>query len=155
MLKSILCLLIFAGSTQVDTFKKEMEPLQSGVNTAVTSTSATFTSSGQSKATYLEGYGVIVVSEVVLEPPVNIFGSPKTSDQVKTIVAQRYQQLKDRLSVLLKQQIVKTGSVGPTESMAFIVHLSNYTRADVPDLPKQLVIMVKKDAPDQIKLQEY
>src|ERR1019366_9233795 len=149
MLKSILCLLMFVGSTQTDAFKREMTPLQNSVDTIVSSTGARFMGSDGSKATYLDGYGVVVVLEVMLEPPSNPFGPSKT-DQVKTIVGQRRQQLEGKISDLLKQQVTKMESVGPTESMAVIVHILNVTRADVPDLPKQLVLSVKKDAPDQI-----
>jgi len=154
MLKTILCLLMFAGSTQTDAFKKEMTPLQNSVDTVVSSTGARFMGSEGSKATYLEGYGVVVVLEVMLEPPSGPFG-PTRGDQVKTIVSQRRQQLESKLSDLLKQQVTKMESVGPTESLAVIVHILNVTRADVPDLPKQLVLSVKKEAPDQISIKEY
>jgi hypothetical protein len=155
MLKSILCLLMFAGSTQTDAFKKEITPIQNSVDTVVSSTGARFMGSDGSKATYLEGYGVVVVLEVMLEPPSNPFGAPKSGDQVRTVVGQRRQQLEGKLSDLLKQQVTKMESVGPTESMAVIVHILNVTRADVPDLPKQLVLSVKKDTPDQINIREF
>ena len=155
MWQSILCLLLLSGAPQADAvFKKEMAPLQGAVNAAVVATGATvFT---DPKATHLDNYGVIVVVEVMLEPPPSpaILFSPKT-DTVKVAVAQRYSDLKSRVSELLKQQITKAESIGPNESMAIIVHLVNATRADVPDLPAQLVVSIKKSDPTRVSVKEF
>ncbi len=78
MLNSILCLLMFAsGATmQVDTFKKEMAPLQGAVDSVMGAAGARVMS--ESKATYLDGYGVVVTLQVVLEQsPQSFYPEPR------------------------------------------------------------------------------
>ena len=106
-----------------------------------------------SRATSLDGYGIVVVLEVMLEQPPNPFSSVKAPDEVRTVVGKRRKEITDKLSDLLKARI-KTASISPAESIAVIVHLLNATRADVPDLPNQLVLSVRKAAPDQIRVRE-
>jgi hypothetical protein len=55
----------------------------------------------------------------------------------------------------LKQRVLKTDSVGATESLTVVVHMLNVTRADVPDLPTQFVFSVRKDAPTQVNIKEF
>ena len=153
MLKSILCLLLVAGSAQVDAFKKEMDPLQKSVETTVTPLVARVFSSP--KATYIDSIGVIVSVEVMLEQPQNPFGAAKSAEQVKTVVNQRRKDLREKLTELLKVQVAKSTSVADTESMAVIVHLLPTTRADVGEQPTQLVLSVKKSAPTQVNVREF
>jgi hypothetical protein len=152
MMKSIVYLLMFAAISQVDVLKKEMVPLQDAVDTVVTSSGARIMSN--SKAGYLEGYGIVVTMEVALEQPPNIFSKVKSSQELKASVAQRRKGIKEKLGELLKQRVVKA-ELAATESMAIIVHLMNTTPNDVPDLPSQVVISVKKDAPGQVNVREY
>ena len=154
MLKVIPLLLILAGAPQQDAaFKKEMGPLQDAVQGVVTASVARVMS--DPKAAYLEGYGVVVAMEVALEQPPNIFSKVKSGPELRSSIAQRRKDIKDKLGELLKQRIVKTDSIGAAESLSVIVHLMNTTPNDVPDLPRQLVITVKKDAPGQVNIREY
>src|ERR1051326_4272327 len=130
LLKPILCLLLTAAATQVDVFKKEMAPLQNSVDAAVAGTGAQVMSN--SKATYLEGYGVIVVLEITLERPRSPFDSVKTPDAIRTTVTNRQKDVTTKLSELLKERIGKTESLGATDSLAFIFHILNTNPADVP-----------------------
>jgi len=153
MWPSILCLLALVAAPQSDSFTKEMLPLQTAVNAALTKTGATVMTAP--KATYLDDYGVIVVAEVMLEPPPSpavLFSSRPPS--VKAEVLQRFKDLKDKLSELATQQIAKSESVGATESLAVVVHLLNSTRADTPELPAQVVVSVKKASPTQVNVKE-
>jgi len=152
MFESILCVLLLAVNPQ-DSFKKEMGPLQEAIDGLVQSTGARIMTS--SRAAYLEGYGIAVALEVALEQPPNIFSKMKTGAELRASVAQRRKDIKDKLSEWLKQRIVKTESVGATESISIVVHLMNTTPNDVPDLPAQFVISVKKDAPGQVTVREY
>src|SRR5215831_8563748 len=142
-LKSVLCLLLAGGFTQVDTiFKKEMVPLQSAVDVAITSTGSRIMNSP--KATYLPDYGVIVVVEVALEAPPNPFDGFKTSEAAKKNINTRYKDLTTKLSDLVKEQVAKTDSVAATESLSVVVHILNSNPAAMPNLPSQLVITMKK-----------
>ncbi len=152
MLISILCLLLFAGTPQVDAFKKEMIPLQTAVETAVSPVVARIYSL---KVSYLDDYGIVVSMDVALELPPNPFSTPRTSEQVKATVTQRRKDLQNRLSDVLKTQIVKSASIEDSESLAVIVHLLPTTRADAGDQPTQLVLSVKKASPTQVKVSGF
>ena len=72
LMKWLIVLLVAAGpqsAPQLDVFKKDMVPLQSAVDSLVTSTGAQVTPSGRSHAAYIEGYGVIVTLEIAFEAP--------------------------------------------------------------------------------------
>jgi hypothetical protein len=153
MLNSVLCLLMFASSMQVDTFKKEMVPLQGAVDSVMSATGARVMS--ESKATYLDSYGIIVTLQVVLEQPPNPFTRAKTTAEIRSTVDQRRKDLEDKISDLLKQRIAKTDSIGASDSLTVIVYLLNTTPADVPDLPTQIIMNVKKDAPAQVNIREF
>ena len=56
---------------------------------------------------------------------------------------------------LARAEYTLTDSVGATESLTVVVHMLNVTRADVPDLPTQFVISVRKDAPTQVIIKEF
>jgi hypothetical protein len=142
-LKSVLCLLLAGGFAQTDTiFKKEMGPLQSAVDVAITSTGSRIMSSP--RATYLDDYGVLVSVEVALEAPPNPFDGFKTSDATRKAVNTRYKDLTTKLADLVKEQVAKIDSVGATESLSVVVYILNANPADAPNLPSQLVITMKK-----------
>jgi hypothetical protein len=154
MLKTILCLLMLTGSSQTDTFRKEMAPLQSDIDAAVESTGAhVFTNA---KAAYLDNYGIVVMLEVMLDGTRNpLFTAQRTRDQVRAIMNQRMKDVKSKLSELMKIRVTKMASVGPADSLSVVVCLSNTNPADVPDLPSQIIFSVKKDAPSEVKVQEF
>lgn len=154
MLQSILVLLMLLAPLQAaDHFKKDRPTLQVDVDEVVNP--AVTRISRNSMASYLDGYGVVVVLEVLLELPPNPFSSPKTGEQLRSSVERRQKEIKEKVSEFLKQRIVKIESVGPTESLTVVVHMLNVTRADAPDLPSQLVISVRKDAPTQVNIKEF
>ncbi len=68
---------------------------------------------------------------------------------------QRRKDIEDKISDLLKLRIIKTDSIGASDSMAVIVYLLNTTPADVPDLPTQIILNVKKDSPAQVNIREF
>jgi hypothetical protein len=154
MLNSILVLFMLLAPPQAaDHFKKDAAALQADVDQAVSP--AVYRITRESMASPLEGYGVVVVLEVTLEPPPNPFSGTKTGDQLRALVTRRQKEIKDKVSELLKERVLKTDSVGATESLTIIVHMLNVTRADVPDLPTQLVLSVRKDAPTQVNIKEF
>jgi hypothetical protein len=154
MLNSILVLFMLLAPPQgADHFKQDRLALQTDVDEVVNPTVSQIMRN--SMATYLDGYGVVVVLEVALERPPNPFSGVKTAEQLRSSVGRRQKEMKEKVSEFLKQRVLKTDSVGPTESLTVVVHMLNVTRADVPDLPTQLVISVRKDAPTQVNIKEF
>lgn len=137
--------------------KKDIVSLQNAVNEASSSVVPGFGVLQVAKATYLDGYGVVVNMELALEPPRNPFSGLKTPAEIRTIVTQRRKEVTDRLSSLLKEKVPLLESIGPSESVAIIVHLLNTNPADLPDLPSQLVLSVKKQdaATTRISIREF
>jgi hypothetical protein len=149
MLKLIICFLMMSvtalGQAQVsaEKIKKDTVSLQNAVNDAAGAVVPGFGVLQGAKATYLEGYGFIVTLELALEPTRNPF-SFKSSDEVRTTVNQRRKDTVEKLTNLLKQKTSALESIAPAESATIIVYLLNTNPADLPDLPSQLVLSVKK-----------
>ena len=154
MLNSILVvLMLLAPPATAELFLKDKPALQTEVDEIVNP--AVTRIMRNSLASYLDGYGVVVVMEVALEQPPNPFSGTKTADQLRASVTRRQKEIKDKVSEFLKQRVVKTESVGAAESLTIVVHMLNVTRADVPDLATQLVLSVRKDAPTQVNIKEF
>ncbi|MBI4474835.1 MAG: hypothetical protein HY646_19340 [Acidobacteria bacterium] len=149
----ILASLLLLGAPQVEPFKKEIGPLQSAVDSTVISTGAPLLQ--KSRAAYIEGYGVIVMLEVAFEAPQTIFDSGKTPAQVRSTVAQRRKDVKEKMTAFVKQRVAVTDSIAPEESLAIVIHVLNTNPADVPNLPAQMLITVKKQSPQQVAFREF
>ena len=152
MLMSFFTLFLLLAPT-VDDFKKEMAPLQSAVDGLISSTGAQVLQ--RSRATYIEGYGVIVFVEIAFEPPQGIFSTPKRPEEVRSTIAQRRQDVREKFTTFVKQRIVTTNSIGSTESLAIVVHVLNTNPADVPNLPGQIQFTAKRDNPQQVAFREF
>jgi hypothetical protein len=167
MLKFALCavgLLISAGlvsgnaqsvAGQPESFRKEAPGLQTAVNEVINSTVPGQAVLQGAKATYLDGYGIVVTLEAILEQPRNPFSSPKTPAEVRKLVTERRKQVQDKYTALLKQRVPLLQSVGDGESLAVIVHLLNTNPADLPDLPAQLILSLKKQDGSAVTFREY
>ena len=149
----LILFVLVAPPASGELFKKDKPALQTEVDEVVNP--AVTRVMRNSLASYLDGYGVVVVLEVALEQPPNPFSGTKTAEQLRTSVGRRQKEIKDKVSEFLKQRVVKTDSVGATESLTVVIHMLNVTRADVPDLPTQFVISVRKDAPTQVNIKEF
>jgi len=152
MLKTLVCL-ILAGVIQapVDTFKREMGPLQSDTDKQVTEIGAQVLSSA--KATLIDGYGVVVTVEVALEAPVNPLFPALTKEQVMANVSRRQKEIREKVTALAKQRVASLQSIGPEESLAIVVHLLNANPAMVKHA-KQFVFSVKKSNPEMVVYRE-
>jgi hypothetical protein len=137
----------------VDAFKKEMTPLQSAVDELIATTGAQVMQ--RSRAIYIEGYGIVVSVEVVLEPPQGIFGTPKRPEVLRSTINQRRKDLQEKMTAFLKQRIVTTSSIGPADSLMVVMHILNAHPADVPNLPVQIQYTIKKDSPQQVVPREF
>ena len=140
---------------QVDRFKKEAAALQAATDEAINSATPGMGVLQPAKATYLEGYGVVVTVEAALVPNRNPFASPISSADSRKMVAERRTQVRQKLEELIKQRAAALSSVGAEESLAIILYLLNSNPADVPDLPAQMVFTAKKQNPTQVTVREF
>lgn len=155
MLKALICLIMLANPTQFDTFKKEMDPLAAAVDSAVASTGAHLTL--RSKASLIEGYGVVVTAEVAFDTPQvsTPFGPMGGSSEGKAIVAQRHKDLQAKISAFVGDRVTKTESVGADDSLTVVIHVLNTNPAAYPTLPTQMQFSSKKQAPLPATFREF
>jgi hypothetical protein len=159
----LFAICMFAGmafaeldKAQIDVFKRDAAPLQAAVEEAINSVvPGPAGVLEHAKATYLEGYGVVVSVEASLEPTRTPFSSPKTPSEIRTIVAQRRKAVQEKLETLLKERTLKMQSIGETEALTIAFHLFNSNPADLPNLPSQVVFTVKKQDPTHVIIQEF
>jgi hypothetical protein len=144
MLLSLFSLFLLTAMPQANVFKKDMGPLQSAVDGLMQSLGVQVLQ--KSRAAYIEGYGIIVTLEVAFEPPYNPFTTLKSPAEVRSIVAQRRKDLQEKLTAFVKQRVATTDSIGSTDSLVVVVHVLNTNRADVPNMPIQILCIVKRDA---------
>ena len=100
----------------------------------------------RSKATQLDGYGLVVTIEVALERPRNPFSSVKQPEEIRRSSGDRREALKEKAVELLQNRVAGLASVGSDERVAIIIHMLNTNPADLPDLPTQIVVSVGKQA---------
>ena len=153
MLRSVLGFLLLVAVPQLDTFKKEMAPLQSAVDTVITSTGSQVLQ--RSRATYLEGYGIVVSLEIAFETPQNPFSGYKTPTEVRAIVAQHRKDVQEKMTAFVKQRVATTDSLAPGDSLAIAMHVLNTNPADVPNLPVQILMTARKQSPDQVSIRDF
>jgi hypothetical protein len=158
MIKTLMMSVLLAGvlQTPMDTFKKEMKPLQDSVDGLVTESRGTIMS--ESKASWIEGYGVVVSVEVALEPPRNALfpsaGAPSSRNEAEARATARQKDIKDKVTAFLKQRVGAMQSLGAEDSLAIAVHLMNTNPAFTPNLPHQLVFSVSKASPQTVVYKE-
>src|ERR1044071_4497532 len=118
MVLRLLVISLLTLAPQAEVFKKEMVPLQSALDAVVVSTGAQVMAGQNSRAAYIEGYGIVMSLEVAFEASPGIFGTPKKPAEVRALVAQRRKDLKDKLSAFVTQRVATTDSIGPSDSLA-------------------------------------
>jgi hypothetical protein len=150
MFRLVVFLIVFLGilpaqadSGQIAQFKQDSIVLTRLLDDAV-STIVPGPILQRSKATYLDGYGVVMSIEVALETPRNPFSGVRAPAEVRQLSAQRRTALKEKAVELLKDKVGGLDSVAPDEWVAIVIHMLNTNPADLPDLPTQLVVAAKK-----------
>jgi hypothetical protein len=151
ILLSLLMLLQAAPAR--DLSRKEITALQSEVDAVASPVVARMEQ--HPKATYLDGYGFVVTLEVALVTPPNLFSTPVSPADLKASVAKRRKDLADKLQAFLKERVAKMDFIEPAESLAIVVYITNYTPADVPNIPIQMLFTVKKELPEQVFSREF
>ncbi len=162
MIRALIPILVFSAAVlaqdpkaQLEMFRRETPGLQAAVNDVINSTAPGMSLLQSAKAAYLEGFGVVITLEASLEPPRNPFSSVKTPAEVRSAVTERRKIVTQKLEALLKQRTGGLQSLGPSESLAVVVHLFNSNPADLPDLPSQVVFSVKKQDPTRVSIREF
>lgn len=157
MAKIIFSLLLFSlgafgqdsGKVQAEKFKKESATVERAINAAAEQIVPGIGVVQSAKGTYLEGYGAVFTLQMMLEPTRNPFSGLKSPAEVRSSVTQRRKDIQARLAGLLQERAAAMDSIGASGSVSIVLYLINSNPADMPDLPGQLVITVKKqDAVD-------
>lgn len=164
MHKAVFCILFFAAAAfgqvdnaQIDSFKKESAGLQSAIDDAVSTIIAGRSYLESAKATYLEGYGAVITLEASLEPTRSPFtnANPKSPAEVRATVNERRKLVTEKLEAVLKKRAGALQSIGANESVTVVLYLLNSNPADVPDLPSQILLTVKKQDPTQVVVRAF
>ena len=103
ILNSILAAILLVFAPQADHFNRERPALQQSVDGLVNPIVGRLLQ--PSKATYLEGYGVVVTLEVALTTPRTPFSSSVSPSDVQATVAQRSRELKQKISGFVTQRV--------------------------------------------------
>jgi hypothetical protein len=159
MLRTIFCLLIAvpllsaqtAGSKS-ELFRKEGPALQTVVNQAAGEVPGVSILQ-PSKATYIQEFGIVVSLEVSLEPPVNPFNVDVRPER-SSVLKERQQKLRDKMKQVLAQRAPGLRTAGDDQFVVIAVHIFNSNPVDTPNLPQQIIVMVKKSEPSNIILRE-
>lgn len=102
------------------------------------------------RSAYLDGYGVVIQTEVNLYPTSSLgaFMSPAALAQEakaeREKKPERLKQFQGRLRELLVSQTAALTELGPDDSVAIVVHLFN--PRPQPEIPNQIVIQAKRQA---------
>jgi len=109
------------------------------------------------KVTYLETYGIVLTTEVMLESPRNPFSSPRTTDETKVVIDRRMETLSSALVDLLESDFQGLGLAGAGQRTTLAIHILNSNPVDLPDLPEQIVATALTDASGAVRvtLTEY
>jgi len=148
ILSSLLSLILLSAAPQADMFKREMPAIQQAVGEAVTAVVARVLQ--PPKATYLDGYGVVVTLEVALTTPITPFSNPVKPGEVQAISQQKRRDLEQKVTAFMTQTVAHLDSLTNAQSLAVVVYILNTNPADVTNLPGQIVFSVKKDSPQQV-----
>jgi hypothetical protein len=153
MLINLFSLYLLLAAPQADVFKKDMAPLETAVNGLIASTGAQVMQ--RSRAAYLDGYGVVISLEIAYITPQGIFDTPRKPAEVRTLVTQRRRDVQEKVTAFVKQRVATTDSIGPTDSLAIVIHILNTNPADIPNLPLQIVFAAKRDNAQQVAYREF
>jgi len=137
-----------------DVLKKETSTLANGVDKVISAAVPNTRPFQTAKATYLDGYGIVVTIETALEPPRNLFSNAKTPAETRTAMNQRLSELEDGIKGLLKDRAGTLQSVSDSESITVVVYISNFN-PDVPNFPAQIVFTAKKEDPAHVTTRTF
>src|SRR5262249_9089416 len=134
--------------------KRESSNIATGVDKVISAAVPNTRPFQTAKATYLDGYGLVVTIETALEPPRNIFSQPKTPAEARTTINQRLSDLEEGIKGLLKDRTGTLQSISDNESITVVVYISNFN-PDVPNFPTQVVFTAKKEDPAHVTTRTF
>lgn len=159
MLRTILCLVIMAPMLSAQTtgsksevFRKEGPALQGAVDQGISEVPG-ISILQTSKATYIQEFGVVVTLELALEKPPSPFNVDARSER-PAVVAERQQRVRDKMKQLLVQKAPGLRTAGDDQFVVIVVHIFNTNPVDRPNLPQQIIAMVKKSEPATVIFRE-
>ncbi len=140
----LLLLAQMPSKAQVERFRKDAVLFMDGLDEASQSAVPGFALLQRSNGVYLDGVGAVFTLQMSFEPTRNPFSSPKTPAEVRSIVNERRKAVRQKLLDLVKLKAASLDSIAPAESITIVLNMFNSNPADLPDLPSQLIIIVKK-----------
>lgn len=142
------------SASQSDAFRKESGALQKAVDDAIGQVGGTSVLQ-PAKATYLEEFGIFISIEVALEPPRGPFSNPATLRSASsTVLAERQRLVREKVKQLLTEKASSVQSLNNDQSLVIAVHLFNSNPVDAPNLPGQMIFIVKKQGPSRVAIRE-
>jgi hypothetical protein len=152
----VICFLLFAPAvsaqgSKTEVFRKESAALQRAADQAINEVPG-ISLLQSAKVTYLEEFGVIVTLEVALEPPRNPFSS---ATQSGSQASEKQQRVRDKMKQFITQKAPGVQTADGLQFIAVVIHLFNSNPVDVPNLPRQMILMVKKQEPTNVILREF
>lgn len=103
----------------------------------------------RTKATLLEGYGMVLTLELRLDDPPSPFASRTPVENARRLTAARLRTLKDDIVDFMKEALPGLSVISPTESLTVVVYVLNTNPVDLPHLPTQVLLAVtRQDALD-------
>lgn len=161
MLRTVLCLVLAApmlyaqaSGVKPEAFRKEGPAFQSAVDQAVNEVPGVSLLQ-TSKASYIQEFGVIVSLEVALERPRILTPfTPDTRSDGPSVLTERQQKLRDKIKQILTQKAAGLRVPTDDQFVAIVVHIFNANPVDSPNLPQQIMVMVKKSAPSNVIFRE-
>src|SRR5205085_2519374 len=114
------------GQIDLPTFQKETPVLERAINGLLNAVLPDYGLMLPARATLLEGYGLVFVTQITLDRGGNLFYNPPPSE-VKANVERRRKDIKQKLPDLLKQKFDDMKAAGDPGSMAVVVYVFNST----------------------------
>jgi hypothetical protein len=96
------------------------------------------------RATYLEGYGVIVTIEVALDVPRTPFTSSRSPADVRESALGRIASIRQGAIGLVGNEAPGIEGLLPEEMVSVVVYMVNPNPVDLADLPGQIVVSARK-----------
>jgi hypothetical protein len=159
VLRTIFCLVIMApmlaaqtAGSKSEMFRKEGPALQAAVDQGISEVPG-ISILQTSKATYIQEFGIVVTLELTLEANRSPFNVDARAEK-PAVVNERLQRVRDKMKQLLLQKAPGLRTAGDDQFVVIVVHIFNSNPVDRPNLPQQIIAMVKKSEPSNVTFRE-
>lgn len=138
-----------------DKIKADIKSVQNAVNDVIGLSLPGWGILQGAKGAYLEGYGIVLDTEVALDPPINPFSAQKSPEEVRNFANQKRREIQEKLVNILKEKVPLLTSLAPAESVAVVLNVLNTNPAYVPDMPAQIILSAKKQDSARVNIREF